>query len=77
MRIINIIIQDKIITENTETKNTETIIKIESMITAYFHFQAAQTQDARFRSLQSSSNQQISQNDQISSRQSSREFHYS
>jgi hypothetical protein len=80
MRIINIIIQDKIITENTET-----IIKIESTISAYSHSQATQFQDARFRSLQSSSNQQISQNDQISSRSSSsrefsssfREFHYS
>ncbi len=56
---------------------TETIIKIESTITAYFHSQATQSQDARFRSLQSSSNQQISQNDQISFRSSSREFHYS
>ncbi len=72
MRIINIIIQSKIITENTET-----IIKIESTITAYSHSQAAQSQDARFRFLQSSSNQQISQNDQISSRSLSREFHYS
>ncbi len=39
---------------------TETIIKIESTITAYSHSQAAQSQDARFRFLQSSS----------------REFHY-
>ncbi len=72
----NIIInQNKIIIENTET-----IIKIESMITAYSHSQVTQSQNARFRLLQSSSNQQISQNsqnDQISSEQSSsREFHY-
>ncbi len=56
MRIINIITQNKIITEDTEI-----IIKIESSITAYFHSQATQFQDARFRLLQSSS----------------REFHYS
>ncbi len=58
-------------------ENTEMIIKIESSITAYFYSQATQLQDARFRSLQSSSNQQILQNDQISSRSSLREFHYS
>jgi hypothetical protein len=72
MKIINIITQNKIIIEDTET-----IIKIESMIIAYSHSQTTQTQDARFRSLQSSSNQQILQNDQISSKSSSREFHYS
>ncbi len=70
IEIINIITQNKV------TENTQTIIKIESLITAYFHFQATQFQDARFRSFQSSSNQQILQNDQISSRQSSREFNY-
>ncbi len=74
MKIINIIInQNKIISDEKET-----IIKIESTITAYSHSQTTQSQDARFRFLQSSSNHQIAQNDQISFEQSSsREFHYS
>ncbi len=75
IEIINSINQSKI------AENTETIIKFKSTITAYFHSQATQFQDARFRSLQSSQNQQNLhnvQNDQISLRQSSsREFHYS
>ncbi len=72
MRIINIIInQNKIISDEKET-----IIKVE--LKTYFHSQATQFQNARFRSLQSSSNQQIFQNDQISFKlSSSREFHYS
>ncbi len=72
MKIINIIInQSKIISDEKET-----IIKVE--LKTYFHSQATQSQNARFRSLQSSSNQQILQNDRISSRlSSSREFHYS
>jgi hypothetical protein len=71
MRITNIITQNKTISDEKET-----IINVE--FKAYTRSQAAQFQDARFRLLQSSSNQQILQNDQISSRSSlSREFHYS
>jgi hypothetical protein len=37
IEIINIIIQSKIIIKNTDRKNTKTIIKVKSMIIAYFH----------------------------------------
>jgi hypothetical protein len=63
IEIINII-QSKIIFDEKET-----IIKVE--LKTYSYSQAAQSQDARFRSLQSSSNQQITQNNSL------REFHYS
>ncbi len=58
IKIINIIIQNKIIIENTKT-----IIKIKSTIIAYIYSQTIQSQNARFRYFQFSSNQQILQND--------------
>jgi hypothetical protein len=66
--------QEIIGTKNTGA--TGTTIKIEPATTAYSHPQAAQPQDARFRPLHSSPNQQIPQNDQTPPRSSPREFHY-